>query len=724
MPPALTKAVPVLTALALAALVSLPSALAQCPENDYYWVAGSGDWSFPDNWSHEVWDPNQEQCVPVPGVPGSAATAWIMNGGTATVTAGADVHVIGVESSGVTILSGSVTASDAVWVDWGGWLVQSGGDVYLDDLNLGALYPNSSGSYEHTGGTSTIYGDGLWLGFHPGSHGTYELSGSAVLDTSWTVVGNEGTGAFIQTGGTKTTQNLTIANLLGSSGTYELSGTGQIVADQEFVGYIGNGTLTQTGGTNTITAGLTMGNDPGSTGSYDLQDGQLHTAGDDHIGYYGQGTFTQSGGTYAADGHLVLGRFPGGVDTYTMTNGTLTASSTLTIGYSGTGTFTQSSGTNTVTENLTLGAQPGSDGTYELNGDGVLTAGGIGVGGQGAGTFRQMGGASTVTVGILSVGSINSNGLYDLQDGDLTVSGGVYVGDTATGTFTQAGGTHTTGNLYVGNEGDGTATYTLTGGTLTVTTNGVIHVGGNMADGLFTVGPGSPLVDAPALRVGTAAGWGVLDLQSITSTITVGELDFGSNATFTAVPGASVHLNGNGLWNSSTDSDALRGLENLNLICEGDPTYLEVAGYDGGPTSWWCTHNFVIDKLTINGVVKLWDDTDNGNRGGPYGWNEALYINNVLEFGPDGKLYTNDLHVYANCEPLSGDYGGHVCYGSGCGDFDHDCDAGSADFSDFISCLSGPDVTIAPDCNPGDCDADWDVDLTDFAGFQVVFTGD
>jgi hypothetical protein len=45
---------------------------------------------------------------------------------------------------------------------------------------------------------------------------------------------------------------------------------------------------------------------------------------------------------------------------------------------------------------------------------------------------------------------------------------------------------------------------------------------------------------------------------------------------------------------------------------------LEVAGYDGGPLTQYCADNFVIDTLTVNDIMSLWDNVDNGNRGGPY----------------------------------------------------------------------------------------------------------
>ena len=63
------------------------------------------------------------------------------------------------------------------------------------------------------------------------------------------------------------------------------------------------------------------------------------------------------------------------------------------------------------------------------------------------------------------------------------------------------------------------------------------------------------------------------------------------------------------------------------------------------------------------------------------------------------------------------------------GDLDLDCDVDLIDYVIQASCMAGPGVTIPPiDCTAeefaaADTDADGDVDLDDFAGFQEVFSG-
>lgn len=39
----------------------------------------------------------------------------------------------------------------------------------------------------------------------------------------------------------------------------------------------------------------------------------------------------------------------------------------------------------------------------------------------------------------------------------------------------------------------------------------------------------------------------------------------------------------------------------------------------------------------------------------------------------------------------------------------------------FVTCLSGPDVTVGPECTCADINQDGHVDLADFAAFQVSF---
>jgi hypothetical protein len=57
------------------------------------------------------------------------------------------------------------------------------------------------------------------------------------------------------------------------------------------------------------------------------------------------------------------------------------------------------------------------------------------------------------------------------------------------------------------------------------------------------------------------------------------------------------------------------------------------------------------------------------------------------------------------------------------GDFDFDGDVDLVDFAQFQLCFTGAGGPLPPGCEPGDFDDDGDCDLVDFAGFQLAFTG-
>ena len=57
------------------------------------------------------------------------------------------------------------------------------------------------------------------------------------------------------------------------------------------------------------------------------------------------------------------------------------------------------------------------------------------------------------------------------------------------------------------------------------------------------------------------------------------------------------------------------------------------------------------------------------------------------------------------------------------GDLDDDGDIDADDFAVLAGCLAGPELEYPPDCDAADLDSDTDVDLADFAEFQVLFGG-
>ena len=104
----------------------------------------------------------------------------------------------------------------------------------------------------------------LYLGYNPGSSGTYNLGGSGLLSAPNEYLGYSGSGSFTQSGGTNSVPaggSLALGSGTGSSGTYNLSGSGQLSASYESIGYSGTGNFIQTGGTHTVSGngGLDLG---------------------------------------------------------------------------------------------------------------------------------------------------------------------------------------------------------------------------------------------------------------------------------------------------------------------------------------------------------------------------------------------------------------------------------------------------------------------------------
>ncbi|HNU44757.1 MAG TPA: hypothetical protein PKH26_05650 [Phycisphaerae bacterium] len=619
--------------------------------------------------------------------PGGNGT-FTLSGGTLELS---EPVYVGIEGTGRFIHeTGAYSTSALVVGDHasgnGTYELHSSGHLSASDEEIGAF---GEGTFDQSGGSNTV-ADSIGLGVHAGSDGTYDLTDDGTLSARWLGVGIQGSGTFAHGGGSVSLfGGLGIACQAGSDGRYELGMPALLDTPFTNVGESGQGIFVQTGGNHVVREFLHLGLWLDSDGEYELDDGVLSlsdASSDLVVGAWGHGNFTQSGGTATCAGGVVIGQMDTGNGSYELRTGGLTAHHEA-IGYYGSGTFAQRGGTNTVTSDwgVVLGHRAGSSGTYDLRGGTLLTSGTVTIGWEGTGVFTQDNGSLTVDgigSGIGIGGQFGAEGLLELNGGSITVSSWMDVGQGGTGT-------------------------------------------------LKVTGPSASL-STPYLEVGHQSGTGTFNIQTTGADIMTRTLVLGGQCTFSALPGAAIEITSQGgsLQNYATDEVALGGLANLNLICNGDPTYLEVGGYDDGVPSAYCwfgeNPNFQIDLLTINGVLHLVDDADNGNRGGTCGWGEALYVNAPVDewgWGPSGKLYTHGLHVYANCELLTEDHGGHVCYGSGCGDFDHDCDADLTDFLDFVACLSGPEASVGAECNPGDCDADGDMDLADFALFQAEFTG-
>jgi hypothetical protein len=324
-----------------------------------------------NNWgTYGNWQPAE--------VPTAYDSLWIESG-TVNITSGlqavAGDILLGTDEgfTEVTMVAGSEltiggpSTAGGLEIGWaangGGTFNQNGGTTYMDRLQLGC------------GGTSTSYG-------------TYNLNdGTLQVDLELSVgVTPDAVGTFVQTGGTNTIGGYGL--FIGwddSTGVYNLSG-GTLYAPNETVW----GDFVQTKGTNTIQRGLYIEN-----GTYELSDPQntnpsLDVEGegislDSAAVYIGaDGKFLQKGGTVTVSGAIWLtGSSGGNMPVYVMSGGSL-YSDRLWVGYGATveGCFSHSGGIVTIEKGSSHSVEVGKAygvGTYNFgNSDstGTLTEGG------------------------------------------------------------------------------------------------------------------------------------------------------------------------------------------------------------------------------------------------------------------------------------------------------------------------------------------------------------
>ena len=341
---------------------------------------------------------------------------------------------------------------------------------------------------------------------------------SGSLDVGSMVVGDQGTGTFVQNGG-----SVTVANDLDIGAQAPLQyqdGSGNLVGGPS------SGTLTIYQGTLLVGGTMTVG-DAGN-GTLNVNGGEIDVApglgGTIQIGVNGTGTVNQIGGVVRAD--FVDLSLPAGVgtSTYTISGGELDTVF-LNVGGLGNGaTFTQT-GNSTVNVSDTLYIN--SNGSYTI--DPILLSTTLNVGNNLVvnGSFSQ-GPNSTVTVGADSSASgpvgtqqlvVDNGGQYSMSAGALVVYGNssfdnsaIEVGAVGSGTFTQSGGTVDTygvNGLAIGDCCTGPGEYDLSNGTLTIHANPT-YGSGNMFVGAHSDGTmnqtGGAVSVAGNLYVGLADG--------------------------------------------------------------------------------------------------------------------------------------------------------------------------------------------------------------------------
>jgi hypothetical protein len=260
-------------------------------------------------------------------------------GGLGTFNQSGGTHLVGGELK--IGQSGNVAGGMGLYTQSNGVLTVNG-NTFIGGSGLPDGLVDGVGTFTQTGGTHTTIGD-MNVG---GGLGTYNLSGTGILNTGITYLNSDNGTSFNQSGGTHNTGFL---NVYG--GDYRFSGgTINVAGNMGVGGPFNSARFTQTGGdvfVNDTGFGLFVGGFDGTsnTGTYTLNTGTLTVVATTHVGSDAVGTFNQTGGTHTTS-RLVLGENIGGNGTYNLSGGTLNDSAI--IGDAGIGVMNTSGGTHNV----------------------------------------------------------------------------------------------------------------------------------------------------------------------------------------------------------------------------------------------------------------------------------------------------------------------------------------------------------------------------------------
>ena len=321
-------------------------------------------------------------------------------------------------------------------------------------------------------GSAAANWDTTFIGGGTGSLGTLNHNSTGTISV-WTLqLGADpgtggGTGTVTQSAGLITTRSN--GSNIGSGG--------------------GDGRYHITGGEYRNQTTLTVGNGAGSTGSVRIDGGTFRSTTGGVVMYVGNnggaGTILQSNGSLSYD-HIRFGETAGSSGVYHQTGGA-NSGWTFNAGNNGAATVTIDGGTTTPSRGTNFAQGSTGSTTFTMTGgtfssssvdNGFLFGGaGTAVGTQ-TGGFVDVAGDGWISIGRDSGGSATytlSGGTLQTRSGESTVHVAQNAGST--GVFTLTGsGVLDTGNLRIGAGGGSNGTVNLEGGTLR--TNGMINNGG------------------------------------------------------------------------------------------------------------------------------------------------------------------------------------------------------------------------------------------------------
>ena len=576
--------------------------------------------------------------------------------------------------------SGTMTANNKIFVGnnkangtltmSGGTLTKTGGDETFVGRDQG------TGTITQSGGTITL-NHNLYVGQSSGSTGTYNISGSSVLnvardfvvgresgtgtlnmtggtitktgDEKFIVGHNNGVGTVVQSGGTISANNeLYIGNENASaSGTYTLSGTGALnVSNEVVVGReSGTGVLNVDGGTLTTSGNGNMyvGRRNG-TGTLNQSAGTISVNKEFGVGTrddnkIGTGTYNLSGGLLTASNNIFIGKEEGASGTMTMTGGTMTGSDKLIIGHNrASGSLSHSAGTVNVQNEVYIGNEnsASSVGTYTLSGSAALNVGNeVQVGrDNGTGTFNLNGGTVTTkkieggngsaTVnfngGIVKAKQDESNFITNLDTANLQGGGAVINSDgyqlATSQVFTGTGGItkNGAGTLTLSSTSSFTGATTVAGGTLVIS--------GNIStSSLTTVNSGA-----------TLSGSGTVGAAVINGTLAVGnspgQMDFTNTVDLNGITVMEIDGTSGAGVAGGHDFINLTGAGAAGVLTYGGTLTLDIGTAFGVGSYTWNLFDFASETDTLATISLadqyagslldgdlngIWDLTSGGN---------------------------------------------------------------------------------------------------------------
>jgi fibronectin-binding autotransporter adhesin len=569
------------------ACFSLLCLLFAAPAHSQYYSTNTGDWTNGSTW--------------VGGsVPVNGNFVGIEGGNTVTFSTG-------------TYTSGGWDAGKYLAVGWNagpnpgaGILNITGGTLNADGLAMG--HETRTGTINQSGGIFNVYGVNTLIGW--GASATINVSGGTMNMTG-------GSGVFRIGHSSAASLNISGTGVANLSGTIGLAASGSQIN-------VNGGTLNISNATVSFAANTRL--TARSNGVINMLAG-TQTIGVGEALYLGTdattGTLNLSGGTWTQNSFVRMGVFASGNGIINQTGGTFGMGGTFEAWGTSPSAYNLSGGTfRTLTNGVQINSYSGGPMTFNITGSNGnvtmdmpfnFTAPNSSVFNNAAATLTKTGAGTLTVSGQLDVrnGALNmSNGTLEtvtatvigsssgsasgtMSGGTLRIgylgSGNFAVGNTgATGTFTQSGGTNQVGsqaNTVIGWNTGSTGTYTLNGGTFTGISNitfvgiggtGTLNVSGGTYSGYNTL-------------VGHTAGTGTVNVGSGSFTsdfLTVG----GNNST-----SGTLNLNGGTFSVNQTFLVDTNGTINVNT---------------GGALSGGASGNLTVQN---GGVITFNGGTGNGS---------------------------------------------------------------------------------------------------------------